>query len=70
MLLTRESYVIQMLVMEVLKQVMKAAQEDLAARKKLKLKGIRTLKLFSIILTNFCIAHVYIYVYKKMYIFV
>lgn len=30
---------IQMIVMEVLKQVMKAAQEDLAARKKLKLKG-------------------------------
>lgn len=40
LLLTRESYVIQMIVMEVLKQVMKAAQEDLAARKKLKLKGI------------------------------
>lgn len=40
MLLTRESYVIQMIVMEVLKQVMKAAQEDLAARKKLKLRGI------------------------------
>lgn len=39
MLLTRENYVIQMLVMEVLKQVMKAAQEDLAERKKDKLKG-------------------------------
>ncbi|KMQ92675.1 heat repeat-containing protein 5b [Lasius niger] len=38
LLLTRESYVIQMIVMEVLKQVMKAAQEDLAARKKLKLR--------------------------------
>lgn len=40
LLLTRESYVIQMIVMEVLKQVMKAAQEDLSARKKLKLRGI------------------------------
>ncbi|XP_076643444.1 HEAT repeat-containing protein 5B isoform X1 [Halictus rubicundus] len=40
MLLTRESYVIQMVVMEVLKQVMKAAQEDLAERKKNKLKEI------------------------------
>ncbi|KAG5327693.1 HTR5B protein, partial [Pseudoatta argentina] len=38
LLLTRESYIIQMIVMEVLKQVMKAAQEDLAARKKLKFK--------------------------------
>lgn len=38
LILTRESYVIQMIVMEVLKQVMKAAQEDLAD-KKLKLKG-------------------------------
>ncbi|KOC63073.1 HEAT repeat-containing protein 5B [Habropoda laboriosa] len=37
MLLTRESYVIQMIVMEVLKQVMKAAQKDLAERKKIKL---------------------------------
>ncbi|XP_034187118.1 HEAT repeat-containing protein 5B isoform X2 [Osmia lignaria lignaria] len=40
MLLTRESYVIQMIVMEVLKQVMKAAQEDLAERKKIKLNEI------------------------------
>ncbi|KZC10298.1 HEAT repeat-containing protein 5B [Dufourea novaeangliae] len=40
MLLTRESYVIQMIVMEVLKQVMKAAQEDLAERKTNKLKEI------------------------------
>lgn len=39
MLLTRESYVIQMIVMEVLKQVMKAAQEDLAEKKKAKLNG-------------------------------
>lgn len=44
LLLTRESYVIQMLVMEVLKQVMKAAQEDLATKKKLKLEGIRARK--------------------------
>ncbi|XP_014481449.1 PREDICTED: HEAT repeat-containing protein 5B isoform X3 [Dinoponera quadriceps] len=36
LLLTRESYVIQMIAMEVLKQVMKAAQEDLATKKKLK----------------------------------
>ncbi|KAG7212607.1 hypothetical protein KM043_012898 [Ampulex compressa] len=40
LLLTRESYVIQMLVMEVLKQVMKAAQEDLMERKKAKLKEL------------------------------
>lgn len=46
LLLTRESYVIQMIAMEVLKQVMKAAQEDLVARKKLKLKGAQTAKLF------------------------
>lgn len=63
LLLTRESYVIQMIVMEVLKQVMKAAQEDLAARKKLKLKGTQILKLLSIILINLCIA--YIYIHKK-----
>lgn len=41
LLLTRENYVIQMIVMEVLKQVMKAAQEDLATEKRLKLKGVR-----------------------------
>lgn len=41
LLLTRENYVIQMIVMEVLKQVMKTAQEDLADRKKLKLEGIQ-----------------------------
>lgn len=39
MLLTRESFVIQMIVMEVLKQIMKAAQEDLTERKKSKLEG-------------------------------
>lgn len=66
LLLTRESYVIQMIVMEVLKQVMKAAQEDLAERKRLKLKGTLTLKLFSVILTIFYIAYTYI---KKMYTF-
>ncbi|XP_046742187.1 HEAT repeat-containing protein 5B isoform X2 [Diprion similis] len=40
LLLTRESYTIQMMVMEVLKQVMRAAQEDLADRKKSKLKEL------------------------------
>lgn len=47
MLLTRESFVIQMIVMEVLKQIMKAAQEDLTERKKVKLEGrkLRILKL-------------------------
>lgn len=39
MLLTRESFMIQMIVMEVLKQIMKAAHEDLIEKKKSKLKG-------------------------------
>lgn len=43
MLLTRESFVIQMIVMEVLKQIMKAAQEDLTERKKSKLEGKKIL---------------------------
>ena len=50
MLLTRESFVIQMIVMEVLKQIMKAAQEDLTERKKTKLEGkkLRKLRIFYI----------------------
>ncbi|XP_015601934.1 HEAT repeat-containing protein 5B isoform X2 [Cephus cinctus] len=40
LLLTRESYAIQMMVMEVLKQIMKGAQEELTDRKKLKLKEL------------------------------
>ncbi|KAK0176436.1 hypothetical protein PV328_000569 [Microctonus aethiopoides] len=40
LLLTRESFTIQMMAMEVLKQIMKATKENLADRKKLKLKGI------------------------------
>ncbi|XP_048508039.1 HEAT repeat-containing protein 5B isoform X2 [Athalia rosae] len=40
LLLTRESYSIQMMVMEVLKQVMRAAQEDLTDRKKSKIKEL------------------------------
>ncbi|XP_012280989.1 HEAT repeat-containing protein 5B isoform X2 [Orussus abietinus] len=40
LLLTRESYAIQIMVMEVLKQVVKATQEDLAERKKIKLKEL------------------------------
>lgn len=43
MLLTRESFVIQMIVMEVLKQIMKAAQEDLTERKKSKFEGKKLL---------------------------
>lgn len=52
-----------MIVMEVLKQVMKAAQEDLVAKKKLKLKGIYVfLHYFSYIKRKY-IACGYIYVY-------
>ncbi|KAF7405269.1 hypothetical protein HZH66_004175 [Vespula vulgaris] len=40
LLLTRGNYVIQMVTMEVLKQVMKAAQEDLTEKKKEKLKEL------------------------------
>ncbi|XP_034942648.1 HEAT repeat-containing protein 5B isoform X2 [Chelonus insularis] len=40
LLLTRESYSIQMMVMEVLKQIMKATQENLTEKKKVKLKEI------------------------------
>ncbi|KAK2577979.1 hypothetical protein KPH14_008413 [Odynerus spinipes] len=40
LLLTRGNYVIQMITMEVLKQVMKAAQEDLTEKKKEKLKEL------------------------------
>ncbi|XP_031777136.1 HEAT repeat-containing protein 5B isoform X2 [Nasonia vitripennis] len=40
LLLTKESYSIQMMVMEVLKQVIKAAQEDLSERKKAKLREL------------------------------
>lgn len=38
LLLTRESYTIQMMVMESLKQIIKATQENLTVRKKIKLK--------------------------------
>ena len=40
LLLTRESYAIQMLTMEVLKQIMKSMQEVIADRKKLKIKEL------------------------------
>jgi len=56
-----------MIVMEVLKQVMKAAQEDLTARKKLKLKGTRSSKLLSISLTYFCIRYVYTCIKKCIF---
>lgn len=39
LLLTRENFSIQIMVMEVLKQVMRASQEDLIDRKKEKRRG-------------------------------
>ena len=59
MLLTRESFVIQMIVMEVLKQIMKAAQEDLTERKKAKLEGKKFRKLRILKLGIF-------YIFKKI----
>ena len=49
LLLTKESYSIQIMVMEVLKQVVKANQEDLSEKKKEKIKGKKLKTTFSIL---------------------